>query len=135
MRHLPLLLHCLIVLAFCLDGTAMAWQKSAMAAGAVHGHNSHATSDGHEVADHSLDPAVVLAEGPGHGDAGSPDVVHEECDCTEAGCDCSCGLVTLALARGVSLADAPWIGFVPISSLLTTAGKGTSSSLFRPPIG
>ncbi|QOD90767.1 CopL family metal-binding regulatory protein [Lysobacter sp. CW239] len=136
MRHLPLLLRCLIVLAFCLDGSAMAWQKSAMAAGAVHhGHDTHVTSDGHRTTGHEPDPVAVLADGSEHAEAGSRGVIHENCDCTETGCDCACGFVTLALARGLPLVDAPWIGFVPISGDLTTAGRGVPSSLFRPPIG
>ncbi|HUH90910.1 MAG TPA: CopL family metal-binding regulatory protein [Lysobacter sp.] len=136
MRHLPLLLRCLIVLAFCLDGTAMAWQKSAMAAGVVHhGHNGHAASDGHEATGHQPDPVAVLAEDPGHAGADSPGVIHEDCDCTESGCDCACGFVTLALARGIPLVDTFWIGFVPVSGDLTAARKGVASSLFRPPIG
>ncbi|QOD89996.1 CopL family metal-binding regulatory protein [Lysobacter sp. CW239] len=136
MRHLPLLLRCLIVLAFCLDGTAMAWQKSAMAAGAVH--HGHAATGGHEAAGHGPDMDTVAVLDQDHADTTAPvptDAMHEDCDCSETGCDCACGFGTFALARGIPHVDTLWIGFVPVSGDLTAARKGVASSLFRPPIG
>ncbi|MGY0799456.1 CopL family metal-binding regulatory protein [Lysobacter sp. A286] len=136
MRNLPLLLRCLIVLAFCLDGSAMAWQKTAMAVGAVH-HvhaDAHVANDGHGSADHGPD-AVAASDCEDTTTTTPSEAAHEDCDCSDGGCACACGFVTLALARRIPLADTLWIGFVPISGDLTTVGKGTSSSLFRPPIG
>lgn len=136
MRNLPLLLRCLIVLAFCLDGTAMAWQKSAMAVGAVH-HvhaDAHVTNDGHGSADHEPD-AVATSDCEDTITTTPSEAAHDDCGCSDTGCECACGFVTLALARGIPLADTLWIGFVPVSGDLTTVGQDASTSLFRPPIG
>ncbi|MEO6171294.1 MAG: CopL family metal-binding regulatory protein [Lysobacter sp.] len=132
MPNVSLLLRCLIVLAFCLDGSAMAWQKSAMAVSAVQ--HVHAASDMREGAVHGSDDVAAM-DCDNSSMASGSDATHEGCDCSDAGCKCACGFLTLALARGVSIAEKDWIGFVPTSGHLTNVEQGTSSSVFRPPIG
>ncbi|MGY0558538.1 CopL family metal-binding regulatory protein [Lysobacter sp. A421] len=133
MRNFSLLLRCMVVLAFCLDGSAMAWQKSTMAVAAVHHADTYVPSAGHEGADHAPD-AVAVSDCEDSTSTTPSDASHEDCGCSDNGCECACGFVTLALARGIST-DAFWIGFVQVSGNLTTVAQGASSSLFRPPIG
>ena len=132
MLNFSLLLRCLIVVAFCLDGSAMAWQTSAMAVGAVH--HAHAVNEGHEGADHGSD-GVAAMDCEHTAPTAPTEPVHDDCDCGDTGCDCACSFVTLALATGVPVVDTFWIGFVQAPGHLATVAQGVPSSLFRPPIG
>ncbi|MGV8939954.1 MAG: CopL family metal-binding regulatory protein [Lysobacter sp.] len=134
MPRFALLLRCLIVLAFCLDGSAMAWQSSAMAIASVQHAHSHVANAPHADAGHGMDSeeAVAIDCGEASEDDHSES---EECACSDGGCDCACGFVTLALGRGVPPLDAMWVGFLQVSPDLTTIRPVASSSVFRPPIG
>ncbi len=136
MPGFALFLRCLIVLAFCLDGTAMAWQSSAMAIATVQHTHSHAAGTQHADADadHGMQDDGMLAmdcEQVAIADHSRD----EECACSDGGCDCACGFVTLALGRGVPAVNALWIGFMPVSHHVTTIRPTVSASVFRPPIG
>lgn len=86
----------------------------------------------HEGTDHGSGAIAAMdCEAPATTSSGT---AHDDCDCSDTGCECACGFVTLALARGIPVVDTFWIGFVQASGRLTTAAQGSRSSLFRPPI-
>ncbi len=68
-------------------------------------------------------------------EAVTSDAAHEDCDCSEAGCQCACGFITLALARGVPAIDPVWLGYLQTNPTAMTVAQRARSSVFRPPIG
>lgn len=129
MLSLGTLLRCLLIVAFCLEGTLSLWASSAMAAeGAV------AAASRVETAAESGDALAAdlsCADDVTHREGGSP---HGDCDCgTGSGC-CACAFPVLAVVHSVPfaaqhrLADQPPI--LAPASLVPAAATG----VFRPPI-
>ncbi|MFC3715571.1 CopL family metal-binding regulatory protein [Luteimonas soli] len=140
MFKLPSMLRYLLVLAFCLDGSAGLWKASAMATSAVqHLHaGDHEAGDPHHGATETIATTVTTASAPDCPDVETPgqgDDGHEGCDCTDAGCSCTCDLLKVSVAHKVPPAGTAWLAYIPVLPDPTTVGKSSLSSVFRPPIG
>jgi len=125
------MLRYLLVLAFCLDGSATLWKASAMATSAV----QHAQTSDHEAGDLHHGATASAADCPDAGIPGQGDDGHEGCDCTDAGCSCACDFLKVAVAHKVPPAGTAWLDNIPVLPDPVTVGKSSLSSLFRPPIG
>lgn len=134
MFRFPSMLRYLLVLAFCLDGSAALWKATTMAVGAAqnvqasgHGGNElhHGTS---EMARSTQDCPDAKTPGQDSGE-------HGGCDCAGAGCDCACDFFKVAVAHGVPPAGSVWLTVVPVLPEPETVGQSSLSSVFRPPIG
>ena len=137
MPRFSLILNCLFVLALCLDGTAVAWQKSAMAIASLQHVHSHAADTRHANADHTMDSDAVherLAMDCEEA-TNSDQSQTEDCTCSDGGCSCACDFIKLAVASTITPIDELWIGFSQVSHILKTIRPLASSSVFRPPIG
>jgi hypothetical protein len=128
------MLRGLLILAFCLDGSAGLWKASAMAASTVQ--QLQANDDGVSEPHHGASAMAEStqdcpdAEVPGQGSG-----EHEDCDCAGAGCDCACDFLKVAVAHKVPSAGPVWLAFVNVLPRPETVGKSSLSSVFRPPIG
>jgi len=131
------LLRCLLILAFCLDGSASLWSASSMAVSmAGHGGGS---AHGQRVHDQAAPEAPMDAACPEGDSAGQVDpgheIDHESCDCSSAACQCPIGFTNVAVAHGV-----PFAAQHRVSAALTvlepaSIARRSLSPVFRPPIG
>lgn len=137
MFSFPSLLRYLLVLAFCLDGSATLWKASAMATSAVqHGQTSDRDAGGlHHGASTTTTTASASIDCPDAGVPGQDGDEHGGCDCADAACGCACDFLKVAVAHKVPPAGSGWLAYVPVLPDPATVGKSSLSSLFRPPIG
>lgn len=127
MLSLGTLLRCLLIVAFCLEGTLSLWASSAMAAeGAV----AAATRIGAESND-TLAVDLDCEDDSSHGQGGSP---HRDCDCgTGSGC-CACAFPVLAVAHGVPFAAQHRLAEQPPIPAPASVIPAAATGVFRPPI-
>lgn len=118
------LLRCLLIVAFCLEGTLSLWSSSAMATEGV-------------VAAASTDAAAALLadedceEQTPHREDGSP---HRDCDCgTGSGC-CACAFPVLAVIHSVPFAAQHRLADQPAALAPVSAAPAAATGVFRPPI-
>lgn len=135
-----LALRCLLVLAFCLDGSASLWKASAMATAMAERAVAVATpSTPAAAADptHHGPLAVRAASlscetrdtfSPGNAD-------HQDCNCdTDRGCTCPCTFAVKLLAHEVPFAAQHHLPMQPAEPQQETPAQAQTATLFRPPI-
>lgn len=126
MSPLHLLLRCLLIVTFCLEGSLSLWASSAMAVDGAH----------QAVAADQASPAAIDRE---CADEASPErggSVHNDCDCAQGpGCACACVFPVVAIAHAIPFAAQPLLATVPaVPSRLPVVVKAITP-VFRPPIG
>ena len=131
------LLRCLLILAFCLDGSASLWSASSMAVSMA----SHGVGIGHGQRMHDEgEPEVVMhVDCPedayaARGDTGH-EIDHEDCDCSSAVCQCPVGFTNVVVAHGVPFAAQHRVSTELTVSAPSSIARGSLSPVFRPPIG
>lgn len=126
-------LRSLLILAFCLNGSATLWQATAVAAGTVGkvqagGQGTHESGrDASEMAGsaHHCPDETTLERGSGDLDG---------CACADA-CDCASNLFKIAIVHEVPPVGPAWQAHMPVLSVSRTVDNRFLSSVFRPPIG
>lgn len=137
MFKLPTMLRYLLILAFCLDGSATLWKASVMATSAVQNMHvgDHGAGGPHHGATDTIATVALTPDCPDVETLGQGDDGHEGCDCTDAGCGCACDLLKVVVAHKVPPVGTAWLAYITVLPDSTTVGKSSTSSLFRPPIG
>lgn len=131
------LLRCLLIVAFCLDGSASLWSASSMAVSMA----GHGGSSGHgqRMHDERGAAATTDADCPDGKFAGQADtgheIDHESCDCSSAACQCPVGFTNVVVAHGVPFAAQHRVSTELIVSEPVSIARGSLSPVFRPPIG
>lgn len=132
MFRLTYMLRLLLIVAFCLDGSATVWQASAMAESMAR----HGSSSGH--GGHVEQGQVASAEDCEDEDGkatGQGTSSQEACDCDSTGCECPFGFTTFAVACGVPFAAQHRLVALPTMPDPTAVVRSSLASVFRPPIG
>ncbi|UHQ21538.1 CopL family metal-binding regulatory protein [Lysobacter sp. 5GHs7-4] len=121
------LLRCLLIVAFCLEGTLSLWSSSAMAAqDAVAAATRLVAADGALVADADCE------EDRPHDEQGR--APHRDCDCgTGSGC-CACAFPVVAAAHGVPFAAQHRLAVQPRALASARFVPAVATGVFRPPI-
>ena len=124
MLSLGTLLRCLLIVAFCLEGTLSLWSSSTMVTESA-------------IAAVSADSGAPLAadedceEPTPHREDGSP---HRDCDCgTGSGC-CACAFPVLAVVHSVPFAAQHRLADQPPALAPASAVPAAATGVFRPPI-
>ncbi len=126
MHPLHLLLRCLLLVTFCLEGSLSLWASSAMAVDNAH----HATT-----AEQTRPVASGQdCEDPLAGDRGG--LAHHDCDCGQ-GLGCACLLVFPIMAFNQVLPSAAQhlLATVPAGAPRAPLVVTAVTRVFRPPIG
>ena len=127
MPALGTLLRCLLIVAFCLEGTLSLWASSAMAA-------ENAVSAAIEVGNQGGDTLASDADcedDSAHREDASP---HRDCDCgTGSGC-CACAFPVLAVVHSVPFAAQHRLADQPAALAPVSAVPAAATGVFRPPI-
>jgi hypothetical protein len=122
------LLRCLLIVAFCLDGSLSLWMSSAMAAERVE-----------HLADSDLHPPTAVDDDCGDvagNGGGGDDSSHEACDCsTGAACGCACVFPVAAMTHAVPFLARHVLAVRPPTTEFTAVPRSTATPVFRPPIG
>lgn len=120
-----ILLRCLLILAFCLEGSMSLWVSSAMAADRA-GHVGTAQD--------SQAPVEQDCEDDAPRDLGGS--AHEDCDCGSGlGCACACMFPVAAMVPVVPFAARHLLATVPPVPSRTAVVPTAIAPVFRPPIG
>ena len=127
MSRLSLILRCLMILAFCLDGSATAWRGQP--------DGVRATKAAVEHGDHGRAAEADVEDCPDAGADGQSREAHRGCDCSTTGCPCPCGFTSVAVAHTVPFAAQHGLTSVPTMRELMPVTLRTISPVFRPPIG
>ena len=119
------LLRCLLIVAFCLEGSLSLWATSAMAAENVHG--AIAT-------DHTMAPTI----GEDCDDSRAVDadrVTHSDCDCVQGpGCTCAFVFPVGAMAQSPFFAARQRPAAEPVLWPRPPVRVVATARVFRPPI-
>lgn len=131
------LLRCLLIVAFCLDGSASLWSASSMAVSMA----AHGVGSGHGQRMHdepapaaSMDVDCSGAELAGRLDTGH-EIDHESCDCSSAACQCPVGFTNVVVVHTVPFAAQHRVSTELTVSEPASIARGSLSPVFRPPIG
>ena len=127
MSPLAFALRCLLIEAFCLDGSLSLWMSSAMAAEQV----------GH-VADSGMHASTAVDDDCGDvpGNAGEGSSSHEECDCDSGtACGCACVFPVAAMTHAVPFLAQHVLTTRPPVAAYAAVRPSTVTPVFRPPIG
>ena len=127
MSPLAFALRCLLIVAFCLDGSLSLWMSSAMAAEQVH-----------HVADADAHASTVVDDDCGDvaGNARDGSSSHEECDCNPGtACGCACVFPVAAMTHAVPFLAQHVLTVRPPSASFIAVRPSTVTPVFRPPIG
>lgn len=131
-----LVLRCLLVLAFCLDGGVSLWKASTMAS-RMAGEALAGTTVAEAGARHH-DLAPSQASGGNCETKGTflPDNVgHDDCNCdTDGSCNCPCAFAVKLLAHEVPFAAQHRVPAQPAEPLQEAVAQAQTTSVFRPPI-
>lgn len=126
MPPLGILLRCLLIVAFCLEGSMSLWASSAMAADRA----------GHVVAAGQALPAPVdqdCEDGATRDQGGS---AHQDCDCgAGSACTCACMFTAVAIVHTLPFAARHLLATVPAVPSRTAVVLTAIAPVFRPPIG
>lgn len=120
-----ILLRCLLIVAFCLEGSMSLWVSSAMAADRA----------GHvDAAQGSHPPLEQDCEDDAQRDQGGS--AHEDCDCGSGlGCACACMFPVAAMVPVVPFAARHLLATGPAVPSWTAVVPTAIAPVFRPPIG
>jgi len=131
------LLRCLLIVAFCLDGSASLWSASSMAVSmAAHGAD---IGPDKRMLDERGSTAPADADCPegdfvGQVDTGQ-EIDHESCDCSGAACQCPVGFTSVVFAHTVPFAAPHRVSTALTVSEPASIARRSLSPVFRPPIG
>lgn len=126
MPSLALLLRCLLIVTFCLDGSLSLWTSSAMAANEVR----HAAANGMQQVAAAADDCEDRVT---QGERGSS---HEDCDCGSGmACGCACVFPVAAITRPLPFAAQHALASRPAMFSLAAVPLSATTPVFRPPIG
>ena len=130
-----LLLRCLLIVAFCLDGSVGVWRSTAMAAERA----GHAVTTTPHADSHSVQLATALDADHDCGDTGTTRSAqsseHGDCDCTKNDCSCACAFTGIAFTHVVPFAAQHIPSAEPGVILRPETAREVTSTVFRPPIG
>ena len=126
MPSFHLLLRCLLLVTFCLEGSLSLWASSAMA-----------VDNAHQVAAMDQDRPVAIdedcADEASNDEGGSP---HHDCDCAQGpGCGCACVFPVVAITHAIPFAAQHLLATVPAVPSRLPVVVTASTPVFRPPIG
>jgi hypothetical protein len=122
------LLRFLLIAALCLNGAMSLWVSTAMAAGLVQqiagSQGPASTADTGACDDEATSlPAPAGQDG------------HDDCDCSQSGCNCQCLSPAAAIAYGVPFLGGHVPAGEPLTSPPTFVPLSALTPVFRPPIG
>ena len=127
MFSLGTLLRCLLIVAFCLEGTLSLWTSSAMAAeGAVAAAASGAAESRDGLA---ADPDCE--DDASHEQGRTP---HRDCDCGSGSGCCACAFPVLAVVHSVPFAAQHRLADQPPTPAPASVVPAAATGVFRPPI-
>ena len=120
-----LLLRCLLIVTFCLDGSLSLWTSSAMAA----------TQAQHMPAGGGAQAATAGADCEDGDQQGERAASHEDCDCGSGACGCACAFPVAAITHALPFLAQHALATRPAVVSLATEPLGSVTPVFRPPIG
>ena len=131
------LLRCLLIVAFCLDGSASLWSASSMAV-SMAGHGA-GIGHGERLHDERVSASATEVDCPDGELAGlvqtGHEIDHEDCDCGSGACQCPVGFTSVVVAHGVPFAAQHRVSTELAVSEPASIARGSLSPVFRPPIG